>query len=204
MKYDKWLKTNKSRAPIDGASESSIPTASCFNNTDLNQLICGFNDSSLSIYDFNKNSFYSNIKTQKFDKNDNNSNLFEYQPNTLVCSSSVPIVYGGFEDSTIKSIDMRIESVTNTFSAHSDSITSLNLLNDIYLFSTSHDTKIRMWDIRYLNTPLQETIGSQKKWDEAIWHSIVIPNQLMLATGKFIYFLNFLAGADSYIKLFKL
>jgi hypothetical protein len=184
MKYDKWLKTNKSRAPIDGASESPIPTASCFNNTDLNQLICGFNDSSLSIYDFNKNSFYSNIKTQKFDKNDHPSNLVEYQPNTLVCSSSVPIVYGGFEDSTIKSIDMRIESVTNTFSAHSDSITSLNLLNDIYLFSTSHDTKIRMWDIRYLNTPLQETIGSQKKWDEAIWHSIIIPNQLMLATGK--------------------
>ncbi len=41
-----------------------------------------------------------------------------------------------------------------------------------------------MWDIRNLNTCVQEAIGSQKKWDEAIWHSILIPNQLLLATGK--------------------
>jgi WD40 repeat protein len=96
----------------------------------------------------------------------------------------VPTIFGGFEDSSIKSIDLRIESVTNSIQAHNDSITSLNILNDIYLFSTSHDTKIKMWDVRYLNTPVCEAIGSQKKWDEAMWHSCLIPNSLMLATGK--------------------
>lgn len=89
---------------------------------------------------------------------------------------------------------MRSDSVTNSFNAHSDAVTCLNLFNDIYLFSTSHDTKIKMWDIRNLGTSVQESFGSQKKWDEAMWHSILIPNQMVLAS----------AGADSVIKLFKL
>ncbi len=71
----------------------------------------------------------------------------------------------------------------NSITAHNDAVTSLTLFNDIYIFSTSHDTKIKMWDIRNMNSCVQEAIGSQKKWDEAICHSILIPNQLLLATG---------------------
>lgn len=194
MQYDKWLRSSKSRAPLDLSSEVPLPTTCTFLNNEGSQLVCGFDDSYLSVFDFNKNSFTSNIKTFKNEKNEKNINYSQYQANCLVNSSSVPTVYGGFEDFTIKSIDMRSETVTNSFLAHSDAVTSLNLFNDIYLFSTSHDTKIRMWDIRYLSNCLQETIGSQKKWDEAMWHSILIPNQLILAT----------AGADSVIKLFKL
>lgn len=191
MKYDKWLKTKKSRGPIENSNELPIPTTCTFMNIDSNQLVCGFNDACLSVYDFNKNYFSSEIKTYK---NEKMSSPIDHQPNCLVSSTSIPTIYGGFEDNTIKSFDMRIESVTNTITAHSDAVTSLNLFNDIYLFSTSHDTKIKMWDIRYLNAPLQETIGSQKKWDEAMWHSVLIPNQLLLAT----------AGADSFVKIFKL
>jgi hypothetical protein len=42
--------------------------------------------------------------------------------------------------------------------AHTDAVTSINMFNDIYLFTTSHDTKIRLWDIRNLTTPQQENI----------------------------------------------
>ena len=193
QKYDKWFKSSKSRPPLEGNYESPIPTNCCFNATDLNQLICGFNDSTLTIYDLNKNMFHSIIKTFK---QDGRQDLLtaDYQSNCLISSSTVPIIYAGFEDSTIKTVDLRTESVTNSLTAHSDAVTSLNLINDIYLLSTSHDTKIKMWDIRYMNQPIQEAIGSQKKWDEAMWHSTLIQNQLILAT----------AGADSVIKLFKL
>lgn len=183
MKHDKWFKTSKFRSNNDG-TPPCIPTSSCFNNTDYNSLICGFEDASISIYDFNKNSFYSNIKTFKFE---NKITLGDYQPNTLISSLSVPIIYGGFEDSTIKSIDLRTETVTNTIQSHNDAVTSLNLLNDIYLFSVSHDTKIKMWDVRYFNNPICEAIGSQKKWDEAMWHSCLIPNSLILATGNCLF-----------------
>jgi striatin 1/3/4 len=156
--------------------------------------VCGFSDSYISLYDLNKNLFTSNIKTIKSEKNEKSPTRNTSQSNTLVSSNSIPIVYGGFEDNTIKTIDIRSDSVTNSFNAHSDAVTSLNLFNDIYLFSTSHDTKIKMWDIRNLGNPLQESFGSQKKWDEAMWHSILLPNKMVLAT----------AGADSVIKLFKL
>jgi len=167
--------------------ESPIPTSCCFLNTESSQLICGFNDSYLSIYDLNKNTFTSPIKTQKIDKNDKTKLRNQHQPNTMISSNSVPFIYAGFEDNTIKTIDMRSESVTNSFNAHSDAVTSLNLFNDIYLFSTSHDTKIKMWDIRNLGAPVKEAFGSQKKWDEAMWHSLLLPNQMVLATGKIIF-----------------
>lgn len=156
----------------------------------------GFNDGYISSYDFNKNVFSNNIKTFKLDKNDkvSNKNYYIYQPNCLISSSTVPILYGGFEDCSIKTIDMRHDSITNSIQAHADAVTSLNIFNDIYLFSTSHDTKIRMWDVRNMTTYVDETVGSQKKWDEAMWHSILIPDQIVLATS----------GADSIIKLFKL
>jgi len=56
-----------------------------------------------------------------------------------------------------------------------------------------------MWDVRNLTTCVQEKIvnflyffyclfiflkGSQKKWDEAIMDSVLIPNDLTLVTGK--------------------
>jgi WD40 repeat protein len=50
------------------------------------------------------------------------------------------------------------DALTNSVQAHTDSVTSLTLFNDIYLFSTSHDTKIKMWDIRNLNACVQEQI----------------------------------------------
>ena len=94
----------------------------------------------------------------------------------------------------IRYFDYRTESNFTPLKAHSDSVTSLSLMDDLYLFSTSHDTRIRMWDIRDLSEPLQETIGSLKKWDESIYDSIYLPQMTSLAT----------AGADSVIRIFKL
>ncbi len=44
--------------------------------------------------------------------------------------------------------------------------------------------------------------GSQKKWDEAIWHSVLIPNQMILATGKFIFKIFQIKKIPIKIKLF--
>ena len=49
-------------------------------------------------------------------------------------------------------------------------------------------------DTRNMSCSIQENIGSQKKWDEAICDSVFIPEIMALAT----------AGADSSIKMFKL
>ncbi len=75
-------------------------------NSDLNTLVVGYNDGYLCLNDINKNTFVSNIKTFKPDGKET-LNRCNIQPNTLACSTSVPIVYGGFEDSTIKSFDFR-------------------------------------------------------------------------------------------------
>lgn len=45
-----------------------------------------------------------------------------------------------------------------------------------------------MWDLRNFNKSVQEVLGSQKKFDEAMWHSTIIPNQLLLATGTYSNF----------------
>lgn len=183
--YHKWFKTSFMRDPQDNSQDSPIPTTSCFSKTDYSNLICGFNDACISLYDFKKQCFHSKIKTYKEDNLPVGGGMELIQPNCFAMSESVPILYSGFEDSTIKSIDLRSKSVVNSTNAHNDSVSSLSLLNDIYLFSTSHDTKIKLWDTRNMNTPLQHAVGSQQKWDEAVWDSLVIPNQLVLATGNY-------------------
>jgi WD40 repeat protein len=103
-KFEKWLKLTKVRMPLDTISDP-IPTTSCFLNTDYNQFVCGFNDAYISVFDLNKASFTSNIRTFKNDKN--SANRINLQPNCIVSCSSVPTIYSGFEDNSIKSIDMR-------------------------------------------------------------------------------------------------
>lgn len=160
--FDKWLKSSKTRLPLDLTSnEAPIPTTCCFLKTDVNQLPTGFNDSYISIFDFNKNSFTSNIKTSKIEKVHNRVTI---QPNCIVSANNVPMIYSGFEDSSIKSIDIRTgieyiylkESVIDSYTSHTDAVTSLNLMDDIYLFSTSHDRKVKLWDTRKMNNPIQE------------------------------------------------
>jgi hypothetical protein len=99
------LKGSKLRSQID-TLEAPVPTTCCFLNSDLNTLVAGYNDGYVSVIDINKNAFTSNIKTFKPDGKEtlNRANI---QPNTLACSTSIPVIYGGFEDSTIKSFDFR-------------------------------------------------------------------------------------------------
>jgi hypothetical protein len=51
-----------------------------------------------------------------------------------------------------------------------------------------------MWDIRNMREAVVTSIGSQKKWDEAMFDSLLIENQLTLCV----------ACADCTIKLYKL
>ena len=153
----------------------------------------------------------------------NNNNRVLFQPNCFACCNNSPVIYTGFEDGTLKILDFRNvpmsaggystninnnmnrdnnnvggmygkDFVTDTLNIHGDAVTSLNMYKDLYLFSVSHDTTIKIWDLRKMNEPINMTVGSQKKWDESMWDSLLIENNMTLCV----------ACADSTIKLYKL
>ena len=53
---------------------------------------------------------------------------------------------------------------------------------------------VKLWDIRNLTEPIDSISTQQKKWDESIWHSLLIEKNMTLCV----------ACADSSIKLYKL
>ena len=206
-----WCKSNKYKKSCYKNDENAIPICCEFMKQNNDKLIIGFNDDTLSLLDINKNSFTShyNLFNYNYYKKTNNKNINRVllQPNCLVCYNSIPCVFAGFEDSTIKLFDFRNnipstiisnsyskEIISESIKGHDDAVTSLNLFKDLYLFSTSHDEKIKLWDIRKLKEPIDTISTSQKKWDESIWHSILIDKSLTLC----------IACADSTIKLYKL
>ena len=73
----------------------------------------------------------------------------------------MPIMYSGYEDGSLKIIDLRQNNgnnyiysenlVINSFNAHNDSVTSINVINDMYITTTGHDGYIKLWDLRTLN-----------------------------------------------------
>ena len=161
-------------------------------------------------------------KNNNMAKNNNYNNRVLFQPNCFVCCNNSPVIYTGFEDGTLKILDFRNvpqssggyspssnnninnnnqsggmygkDFITDTINIHGDAVTSLNLYKDLYLFSVSHDTTIKIWDIRKMNEPINMTVGSQKKWDESMWDSLLIEKSMTLCV----------ACADSTIKLYKL
>ena len=141
----------------------------CCNNSPV--VYTGFEDGSLKILDFRNvpmsaGGYSTNINNNvNRDNNNNNTNN----------------VYGK-------------DFVTDSINIHGDAVTSLNIYKDLYLFSVSHDTTIKIWDIRKMNEPINMTVGSQKKWDESMWDSLLIEKSMTLCV----------ACADSTIKLYKL
>ena len=160
-------------------------------------------------------------KNNNIAKKSNYNNRVLYQPNCFVCCTNSPVIYTGFEDGTLKILDFRNvpmsaggystntnnninnmnnigvynkDFITDSINIHGDAVTSLNLYKDLYLFSVSHDTTIKIWDIRKMTEPINMTVGSQKKWDESMWDSLLIENNMTLCV----------ACADSTIKLYKL
>jgi striatin 1/3/4 len=207
----KWSKSNKYKKSCYKNDENAIPICCEFMKQNNDKLVIGFNDDTLSLLDINKNTFIShyNLFNYNYYKKINNKNINRVllQPNCLVCYNSIPCVFAGCEDSTIKLFDFRNnipstlisnayskEIITDSIKGHDDAVTSLNLYKDLYLFSTSHDEKIKLWDIRKLKEPIDTISTSQKKWDESIWHSLLIEKSLTLCV----------ACADSTIKLYKL
>ena len=206
----KWFKSTKTKKSSYINDQKAIPTICEFMKQNNNQLILGFNDVTISLLDLNKNSFIShynlfNNNNLKTNKQINNRVLF--QPNCFAIYNTIPSMYIGFEDGNIKLIDFRNnipsliitnhyskEIISNNIKAHDDSVTSLNLYNEIYLISTSHDSKIKLWDVRKINEPISYINTEQKKWNESIWDSILIEKSLTLCV----------ACADSSIKLYKL
>ena len=191
--------------------ENAIPICCDFLKQENNKLLIGFNDITLSLLDINKNLFIShyNLFNHNYYKKSNNKdiNRIFLQPNCFACYNSIPCSFVGFEDGAIKLVDFRNnipsniinniyskEIISDTFKAHNDAITSLNLYKDLYLFSTSHDGNIKLWDIRKLNESIDTLYTEQKKWDESIWDSLLIEKNLTFC----------IACADSTIKLYKL
>ena len=206
-----WCKNNKEKKSCYLNDENAIPICCEFMNQDNNKLIIGFNDVTISLLDINKNTFIShyNLFNLNYYKKTNNKNINRVllQSNCFACYNTIPCTFVGFEDSTIKLLDFRNnipstiinnifskEIVSDTIKAHDDAVTSLNLYKDLYLFSTSHDSNIKLWDVRRLTEPIDILSTKQAKWDESIWHSLLIEKNLTFCV----------ACADSTIKLYKL
>ena len=142
----------------------------CCNNSPV--IYTGFEDGTLKILDFRNVPISSGGYAPNLNNMNNNIN------NTNNVSGGM---YGK-------------DFVTDTINIHGDAVTSLNLYKDLYLFSISHDTTIKIWDVRKMNEPINMTVGSQKKWDESMWDSLLIEKNMTLCV----------ACADSTIKLYKL
>ena len=142
----------------------------CCNNTPV--IYTGFEDGSLKILDFRNVPMSSGGYAPNINNMNNNINNV---------NNSGGGMYGK-------------DFVTDTINIHGDAVTSLNLYKDLYLFSISHDTTIKIWDVRKMNEPINMTVGSQKKWDESMWDSLLIEKNMTLCV----------ACADSTIKLYKL
>ena len=218
----RWAKSTKSKKNLY-LDKLAIPVRCQFLKQDNNKLLVGFNDATISLMDINKNSFITNWnminKNNNIAKNNNYNNRVLFQPNCFACCNNTPVVYTGFEDGSLKILDFRNlpqssggvapynnninnnnigiynkDFVTDTIKIHGDAVTSLNLYKDLFLFSISHDTTIKIWDTRKMTTAINEVVGSQKKWDESMWDSILIEKTMTLCV----------ACADSTIKLYKL
>jgi WD40 repeat protein len=111
-KYNKGLIRTISRK-TETFSHGPNPTSCSFLSSDTNQLAIGFNDSIISVYDIVKEKFSLNIKTHNLNKTINYNNSKEIysfshqQPNCITTNSTIPVIYSGFEDGSIKSIDLR-------------------------------------------------------------------------------------------------
>ena len=206
-----WYKSHKYKRSCYINDENAIPTCCEFMPQDNSKLLIGFNDVTLSLLDINKNSFIShyNLFNNSNYKKSNSRNIDRilFQINCISCYDSIPCAFTGLEDGLIKLIDFRNnipstsinniyskENISETFKAHNDAVTNLNLYNDLYLISTSHDENIKLWDIRNLNKCIEQISTEQKKWDESIWDSLIIKKNLTLCV----------ACADSSIKIYKL
>lgn len=161
------------------------PVCGGFLSCDDNILAIGYTDGSIGYLDVNRTSFTQSLHEQKKQ---------ESQVNSICSAPSVATFYAGYEDGSMRIFDYRTNTAFNPINAHSDAVTSIELLNELYLFSTSHDSRIKMWDVRNMTQSVQENLGSQQKWNEAIWDSAVIQDQMSIAT----------AGADSVIRIYKL
>ena len=206
-----WNKSYKYKKSCYISDENAIPTCCEYMPQDNNKLLIGFNDVTLSLLDINKNSFISNynlFNTANIKKT-SSRNIYPllYQINCISCYYSIPCSFIGFEDGFIKLLDFRNnipsnvinnayskEYISESIKGHNDAITSLNLYKDLYLISTSHDETIKLWDVRKLNKCIDIISTQQKKWDDSIWDSILIPKNLTLCV----------ACADSSIKMYKL
>ena len=206
-----WKKSYKYKKSCYISDENAIPTCCEYMPQDNNKLLIGFNDVTLSLLDINKNSFISNynlFNTANIKKTSSrNINPLLYQINCISCYYSIPCSFIGFEDGFIKLLDFRNnipsnvinnayskEYISVSIKGHNDAITSLNLYKDLYLISTSHDETIKLWDVRKLNKCIDIISTQQKKRDDSIWDSILIPKNLTLCV----------ACADSSIKMYKL
>ena len=206
-----WYKSHKYKRSCYINDENAIPTCCEFMPQDNNKLLIGFNDVTLSLLDINKNSFishYNLFNNSNYKKNNSrNIDRLLFQLNCISCYESIPCAFTGLEDGFIKLIDFRNnipstsinniyskENISESIKAHNDAVTSLNVFNDIYLISTSHDESIKLWDVRKLNKCIDIISTQQKKWDESIWDSLIIKKNLTLCV----------ACADSSIKLYKL
>lgn len=98
---------------------------------------------------------------------------------------------GAYEDTYVRLFDSH--KMVDSFKAHNEPVMGVSLHSNQpnSLFSCSQDGYVRLWDLRRLDKQVWETVGHQKKNDEAV-HFIQTNFDGVTVSG----------GADSVLKLY--
>ena len=51
----------------------------------------------------------------------------------------------------VKTLLLSDNAISNSFLAHNEAVTSINVINDMYITTTGHDGNIKLWDLRTLS-----------------------------------------------------
>lgn len=164
-----------------------IPTCVCW--YEENKIFSSYVGTIVKLFDLDKKVSIMDVNTTlETDQINNNS-----QVNKVILNNDKNMMILGTEDRMLKFFDIRENSLIKSFIGHTDSISNVQMgLNEFELITSSHDGKIRSWDIRNYN--LLSEVGSHlNKFDEGVLDTILLQNCECLVS----------CGADSLVKVYK-
>lgn len=105
-----------------------------------------FNEGTLAFYDYNKDEFIG-VSALK-----NNGKSIQANCMNNISEDKFSV---GCDDGLILLYDSR-SGEQESKQGHQDGITSLTKVEEVYTVSTGHDNKVKLWDIRNWEKPLDE------------------------------------------------
>jgi striatin 1/3/4 len=188
----------KAYASSDDADQ--IPTSCAWLETQQNQFVVGYSDSSLAFFDQVEDVLCNAVSLDPQGKQ-------QAQINTLVSHTQTSLVFSGHEDGSIKLFDFQTSKLTTDIaSAHKDALSSLSLnASGMQLVSACQSGVIKVWDLRKLGSSISSDAsattplctlesGHQSKYNECILGLAVHPTMPFLVSS----------GADSLVKVYEM